>query len=143
MAAINTIEPVASASRLDIPRYTDLLRKFAPKVIRTKQENRLALKAIEELAGIAKRTPEQNALFDLLTMLIAEFERGAYPAPKLEPRELLQFLLDENDMKPAEIAELMGGRSRVSDVLAGKREISKEQAKKLGERFHLSPAAFI
>ena len=51
--------------------------------------------------------------------------------------------MEHNGLKAAELAEIMGGRSRVSDVLTGKRAISKEQAKRLGERFKLSPAAFI
>ncbi len=136
-------KPVPAPARLNIPRYGDLLKRFSPKIIETKEENRRAIKVLEELAAIENRTAEENALLDLLATLIDRFEREAFPIPESTPREILAFLLEANDMKPADVAGLMGGRSRVSDVLAGKREISKEQAKKLAARFHVSPALFI
>ena len=46
-------------------------------------------------------------------------------------------------LKPADIAPVMGSRARASEVLSRKRAISKEQAKRLGEFFNVSPAAFI
>jgi HTH-type transcriptional regulator/antitoxin HigA len=138
------IESIAAAARLDVPRYTELLGRFAPKVIETEKENRVAVRLLEELVTAAgERSREELALMDLLASLVDQFERRHYPVEKPEPRALLQYLLEHNHLKPADIADLMGGRSRVSDVLAGKREISKEQAKKLGERFRISPAAFI
>jgi HTH-type transcriptional regulator/antitoxin HigA len=51
--------------------------------------------------------------------------------------------MEYNKLKAADLAGIMGGRSRMSDVLSGKREISKEQAKRLGERFGISPSVFI
>ena len=51
--------------------------------------------------------------------------------------------MESNGLKAIELAPIFGGRGRVSDVLSGRRSISKEQAKKLGARFHVSPAVFI
>jgi antitoxin component HigA of HigAB toxin-antitoxin module len=48
-----------------------------------------------------------------------------------------------NGLEAVELAPLFGGRGRVSDVLSGRRGIGKEQAKRLAERFHVSPAVFI
>ena len=47
------------------------------------------------------------------------------------------------DLKPADLAGVLGSRAKVSEVLSGKRTISKEQAKRLGLFFGVSPAAFI
>jgi len=120
-------------------------RRFAPKVIETAEENRLSLRIAERLMSIGdgKRSAEENALLNLLGALIEQFERQAYPVPQAEPKEILRDLMESNELKAADLADVMGGRSRVSDALSGKRAISKEQAKWLGERFGISPAAFI
>jgi HTH-type transcriptional regulator/antitoxin HigA len=132
-------------ARLNVPRYGELLKRFAPKVIETAEENRRALAILERLMSIGdgSRTAEENALLGLLAALVGQFEARAYPAVKAGPREILRDLLEHGGLKPADLAELMGGRSRVSDVLAGKRAISKLQARRLGERFRVSPALFI
>ena len=93
--------------------------------------------------GDGKRSAEENALLSLLAALVEQFERRAYPVPSAEPKDILRDLMESNELKSADLADVMGGRSRVSEVLSGKRAISKEQAKRLGERFRISPAAFI
>jgi HTH-type transcriptional regulator/antitoxin HigA len=149
MSTLTTEAPrmkaVASAARLNVPRYGELLKRFAPKVIETAEENRLALRIVERLMNIGdgKRSAEENALLNLLAALIEQFERKAYAVPPAEPREILRDLMESNELKAADLADVMGGRSRVSDILSGKRGISKEQAKRLGEQFGISPAAFI
>jgi HTH-type transcriptional regulator/antitoxin HigA len=149
MSTLTTDAPrmkaVASAAKLNVPRYGDLLKRFAPKVIETVEENRLALRIVERLLSIGdgKRSAEENALLGLLAALITQFERKAYPVPSADPKDILRDLMESNELKAADLAEVMGGRSRVSDILSGKRAISKEQAKRLGERFRISPAAFI
>jgi len=82
-------------------------------------------------------------MLNLLGTLIDQFERKEYPTRHFEPRETLAWLLEENGMKPADLAQVMGGRSRVSDVLSGRRGIGKEQAKRLGERFRVSAELFL
>ncbi len=143
LAESRTARPIAAASRLNVRRYGELLLRFTPKVIETTRESRLALKALDELLAIEDRTPEEKALLDLLGTLIEEFERKEYPTTRSEPREILAWLIEENGLRAAELAEIIGGRSRVSEVLSGKRGISKEQAKRLGERFRVSVALFI
>lgn len=139
------MKPVASAAKLNVPRYGDLLKRFAPKVIETVKENRLALRIVSRLISIGdgKRTAEENALLSLLAALVDQFERRAYPVPSAEPKDILRDLMESHELKASDLADIMGGRSRVSDVLSGKRAISKEQAKRLGQRFRISPAAFI
>ncbi|HEX4138035.1 MAG TPA: helix-turn-helix domain-containing protein [Bryobacteraceae bacterium] len=150
MSTLTTEAPrmkaVASAAKLNVPRYGDLLRRFAPKVIETVEENRLALRILERLMSIGdgKRSAEENALLSLLAALVEQFEKKTYPAAtSVEPKEILRDLMASNELKAADLADVMGGRSRVSEVLSGKRAISKDQAKRLGQRFGISPAAFI
>jgi hypothetical protein len=62
------MKPVASAAKLNVPRYGDLFKRFAPKVIETAEENRLALRIVDRLISIGdgKRSAEENALLGLL-----------------------------------------------------------------------------
>src|SRR5579863_4411615 len=137
--------PIAAPSGLDVKAYGRLLAKFAPKVIQNEAENEAALAIVERLIlkGDGKRSPEEEAALELLSSLVARFEETAYPIPDAEPREALRDLMEHNDLKATDLAGIFGSRARVSEVLSGKRSISKEQAKRLGERFKLSPAVFI
>jgi HTH-type transcriptional regulator/antitoxin HigA len=51
--------------------------------------------------------------------------------------------MEGRGLKPIDMAPVPGSRARVSEVLSRKRAISKDQAKRLGEFFDVSPAAFI
>jgi len=139
----SSMKAVASAAKLNVPRYGDLLKRFAPKVIETVEENRLALRIVDRLMSIGdgKRSAEENALLSLLAALVEQFENKTYPATSVEPKDILRDLMESNELKAADLADVVGGRSRVSEILSGKRAISKEQAKRLGERFGISPAA--
>ncbi len=136
---------IASLPGVDAKRYGRLLTGFAPKVIETEAENDAVLTIVERLLekGEDRLTPEQHVIFDLLTALIENFEDRAWPVPDAAPKDVLCDLMEHRDLKPADIAPLVGSRAKVSEILSGKRAISKEQARRLGEFFRVSPAAFI
>jgi HTH-type transcriptional regulator/antitoxin HigA len=114
-------------------------------VVQTDEENERLLAEIEKLMakGEDNLTPEQDALLELLTQLVETFEKRAYPRKKANPSELVAFLLEQRGLAPRDLWQVLGSRSRVSEILSGKRSVSKEQAKRLGEFFRVSPAAFI
>jgi HTH-type transcriptional regulator/antitoxin HigA len=74
---------------------------------------------------------------------VETFERKAYPSGEGDPVGALKLLMESNGLKAIDFTPEFGSRGRVSDVLAGRRKISKEQAKRLGERFRISAAVFI
>ena len=80
---------------------------------------------------------------NLLVHLVEQFEEKAYPTNRAKPAEMIAFLLEQRGLKPIALAEVLGSRGRVSEILAAKRSVSKEQAKRLGEFLHVSPIAFI
>ncbi len=139
-------EPIAAAPDFDRKKYGRLLSRFSPKTIETEAEHRAALAIVESLMekGESNLSAEEDTLLELLTGLIGLFESKQYkPWPDSSPVEVLAELMESNNLKPADLAEIPGGRPRVSDILAGRRAIGKEQAKRLGERFRISPAAFL
>jgi HTH-type transcriptional regulator/antitoxin HigA len=131
---------------IDLKRYGRLLAKAAPCVITTEEEHERALATVESLIEKGERnmTPEEDALLDLVTNLIRDYETTAYPPrTKSKPREMVEFLLEQRELKPSDLWPVLGSKSRVSEILAGKRSISKEQAKKLAEFFHVRADLFI
>lgn len=133
-------------ANIDLKRYGRLLAKAAPCVITTEDEHERALASVESLMekGERKMTPEEDALLDLLTNLIRDYETTAYPPrAKSKPREMVAFLLEQRELKPSDLWPVIGSKSRVSEILSGKRSISKEQAKKLAEFFHVRADLFI
>jgi HTH-type transcriptional regulator/antitoxin HigA len=131
---------------LDEKRYARLLAKASPRVIRTEEERERALAIVESLIekGESKMTPEEDALLDLLTNLIRDYEAQAYPprAPS-QPHAMVAFLLEQRGLTARDLWPVVGSKGRVSETLAGKRAISKEQAKKLAAFFQVSVSLFI
>jgi HTH-type transcriptional regulator/antitoxin HigA len=127
-------------------RYGRLLAKAVPRVITTEEEYERALAIVESLMekGERKMTPEEDALLDLLTNLIRDYEETAYPLrQKSEPHAMVAFLLEQRGLTPKDLWPAIGSKSRVSEILAGKRSISKEQAKKLAEFFCVRADLFL
>lgn len=130
---------------LDEKRYGKLLLKTLPKVIETKAENDRMLAVVEAFLekGEAALTQEEGALLELLTGLIHDFESKAYPIPRSAPHEIAAYLLEVRGLQPRDLWPVLGSKSRVSEMLSGRRSIGKEQAKKLAEFFHVGVELFL
>ncbi len=122
--------------------YGDLLAQHQPKAIETEAENEAAIILAESLEH-RQRTPEEDALLELLIILIEKFEETSYPLPNLESDRMLRHLMEARNMKQEELVGVIGSRGVVSEIVNGKRSISKAQAKVLGELFYVSPSLFI
>ena len=134
------------AETIDTKRYARLLAKVAPRVIRTEEENDRALAMVESLMEKGERnvTPEESELLDLLTNLIRDYEAKVRPPRgKSKPHEMVAFLLEQRGLAPKDLWDVVGSKSRVSEILAGKRSMTKDQAKKLAEFFHVGVGLFI
>lgn len=126
--------------------YGMLLAETLPGVISSDEEydrveeifNRLMNKGEDGLS------PEEDRLFDLLANLLEDYERRTLPLlPESSPLETLKFLMSENDLKQKDVVPIFGSQGIASEVLSGKRAISKMQAKALAERFRVSAELFI
>ena len=131
---------------IDEKRYAKLLAKAAPRVIRTEEEHARALATVESLMEKGERnmTPEEGELLDLLTNLIRDYEAATYPPrEKSRPHDMVAFLLQQRGLSQKDLWPVVGSKSRVSEILAGKRSITKEQARNLAEFFHVGVGLFI
>lgn len=124
--------------------YGDLLVQYQPKIITTEEENSQALSVVESLTHKSDLTPEEDQLLELLITLIEKFESEHYPLNNLStPLSRLTFLMEQNDLRQVDLIKIFGSKGNVSEVLSGKRQISKSHALKLGEFFNLNPALFL
>jgi HTH-type transcriptional regulator / antitoxin HigA len=129
---------------LDKPKYRKLLDNALPVVIRTDAEYQRLLHLAKGLTGKPEEeiTEEEGRLLELLSVLIEEYEDRVHPLPKTQPHKMLAFLLDENGMKPSDLWPVLP-KSRVSEILSGKRSFSKSQAKQLAELFRVPVDIFL
>ena len=125
-------------------KYAVLLADTLPRVIETPEELERLTREVEPLLDKGdRRTTEEEELCRLVLKLIDDYQRTHTLIPTFKPNELLRALLEESGKRQVDLLPVFGSRSRVSDAVNGKRAISKAQAKRLGELFHLSAAAFI
>jgi len=135
------MSPVAEIT--DRVEYARLLVEALPHVIHTAAENDRCTAALEILLQKKARTAEENRLAELLTLLIEEFEEKQYALPRpAGPVDILRHLMESNGLRQVDMLDVFGTASVVSEVLKGKRELSKTHIVKLSERFHLSAALF-
>lgn len=123
--------------------YKTLLSEVAPQVINSEEEYE-RIEAIFAALIKKDRSPDEDKLFDLLATLMEDYEsRTLAPLEKTTPLEALKFLLEENNLRQKDVVSLFGSQGIASEVLSGKREISKIQAKRLAKRFSVSVELFI
>jgi HTH-type transcriptional regulator/antitoxin HigA len=86
---------------------------------------------------------EDEKILDLLSDAIEDYEDEHYPFEESSPNEILKFLMEQQDLKQSDLLPIFGSSGIASEVVNGKRSISKNQAKKLAEFFHVSVELFI
>ena len=128
---------------LDRKVYAHLLGEVQPKVIETEEENEQYLSEVEKLMALGEAlSPEQEQLLRLLVTLIEEFEEQHYQLKSATPLEILKELIEERGLKQKDLVPVFGSQGVTSEVLNGKRSISKSQAKAIGAFFSVSPTLF-
>jgi len=140
-----TVSKRSALKKIDLKKYARLVAKAAPLVIETEAEFERADAEVGRLLrkGYDNLSVEEQRLLALLSRLIEDYEDRTFPVPDSPPHQTLRFLMEQNDLRQADLAPILGSRGRVSEVVNGKRAISKAQAKALGEFFKVSPELFI
>jgi antitoxin component HigA of HigAB toxin-antitoxin module len=126
--------------------YEKLVRRFPLRPIRNEKENDRAAEICDELTGqIGKLAPGERDYLEVLSDLIAKYEtKWDDEIGERSPRELIEYLMEQNSLAQKDLVFEFGGASRVSEFLSGERNaLSLEQAKKLAKRFSLNISALI
>lgn len=80
---------------------------------------------------------------EILSILVKEYENEQYPVPKPNPLDAIKFRLDQMNMSEAELSDILGYRSRKSEILSGKRKLSLAMIRKLTEKLNIPAEVLI
>ena len=138
-----TLGEKISKKTISKQEYRDLVSSTLPHVIHTEAENEHYIRVLEVLDAQPHQTPAEQALAELLTVLIERFEDEHYALKPATPVEILTELMAANDLRQKDLVDIFGTPSIVSEVLSGKRQLTTEHIRRLAERFHVSPELFI
>jgi HTH-type transcriptional regulator / antitoxin HigA len=124
--------------------WTALQAELPIKPIRTEEDYqqmvRLANSLSDQLNGNADNPLAD--LFAIVTDLVESWEIQHVTVPAAEPREVLRHLLETHGLKQKDLIGI-ASPTVVSDILAGRRAISKKVAKALAQRFHTDVSVFL
>jgi len=123
--------------------YAELLAKSLPRPIRSETERARFAETLLALDDRDDLSPEEEALAEVLTLLIEDYEEKNYPLPQVPPNESLKALMEERGLKHKDIWPVLGNKGATTEVLSGRRSISKTQARRLADFFHVPIDLFV
>ena len=114
------------------------------KPIKTEEQYDKALARIYGLmqAEVKIDSAESDEM-EILSILVKEYENEHYPMPAPNPLEAIKFRLDQMGLSEKELSEILGYRSRKSEILSGKRKLSLTMIRKLNEVLHIPAEVLI
>jgi len=86
---------------------------------------------------------EAGDRFELLTLVIGKYEDDHYPMPPPKPVDALRFRMEQGGHTQADLAHLLGSRSRASEILAGKRDLTLDQIRTLHKAWGIPIASLV
>jgi HTH-type transcriptional regulator/antitoxin HigA len=101
-----------------------------PRVIKTQAQYEATLARIEEIFDARPDTARGDEL-ELLLVLVETYEDKTYPIELPDPIEALRFRMEQQALKPKDLIPYIGSKSKVSEVLSGKRPLSLTMIRKL------------
>ncbi len=110
--------------------------------IRNEKDYQNALKRLEDIFDAKKGTDEGDEL-EILSILIDRFENEQFPMGMPDPIEAIKFRMEQMGMKQKDLAEVVGFKSRVSEILNKKRKLTLDMIRKLNTTLHIPTEVLI
>ena len=112
------------------------------KPIRTEADHEAAMAEVEKLWGAKSGTPEGDRL-DVLATLIDAYETAHYPMDPPDPVEAIKFRMEQQGMTRRDLEDIIGSRTRIAEILNGKRGLSIAMIRRLHDRLGISADVLI
>ena len=109
---------------------------YVARPVKTEEQYNEAIALIETLIDCEDDTPEME-LLELVSILVHDYEQREFPIGDLDPIEAIKYQMEEMRVTTVEMAELVGGKSRLSDLLHKKRPLSVRQIKAISTRLDI------
>ncbi|MFH0919010.1 MAG: hypothetical protein V1913_01495 [Fibrobacterota bacterium] len=100
------------------------------KPIKTEADYKSALAAIRKLWDVEPNTPEGDKL-EILITLVEAYEAKHYPMAPPNPVDAIKFRMEQDGLRSVDIARIIGGKNRVSEMLSGKKPLTLKMIKNL------------
>lgn len=121
----------------------EMIAHGAPRVIHNDAELEAYTRALFQLTAVENPTRSELEAIELLTLLVEHYEQEHYPIPAADPVLVVRFLIEQKNLKQRDLISEFGSESAVSMFLAGQRNLTIEQVRRLSARFKLPADAFI
>ena len=124
-------------------RSFELVRRFPLRPIRSDVELDRAIAVIDELIARPELAAGERDYLDVLGDLVANYEAAAHPLPPLPDAAMLRYLMELRGLNQVQLAAATGVVvSTISEVLSGKRGLSRKDIGALAGYFRVSPGVF-
>jgi HTH-type transcriptional regulator/antitoxin HigA len=114
------------------------------RIIKTDEQHQ---KALAEVGRLAEKDPLPESIdgarLELLAKLVEDYEKDRFLFKKPDPIDAIVFRMEEKGLRQKDIADLLGGRNRASEVLARKRPLTLPMIRALYEKLDIPPALLI
>lgn len=110
--------------------------------IKTERAYYQALERLEKVFNMPADTPEGDEA-EILSLLIENYENQHYPIETPDPIEAIKIRMEEMDLKQRDLIGVIGGKSRVSEILNRKRKLTVDMIRNLTEKLNLSASLLI
>ena len=112
------------------------------KPIKSEQDYNKALERLEVIFDSAANTKEGDEA-DILSMLIDNYENQYYPIEAPDPIEAIKIRMEEMNLKQKDLIGVIGGKSRVSEILNKKKRLTVDMIRELERILHISASVLV
>lgn len=106
------------------------------RVIKTETDYQRALNRLEVIFDAPADSPEGDEA-EILSLLIEKYEDEHYPIDSPDPIEAIKFRMEQMNLSKSDLAEIIGYKSRVSEIFSRKRKLTLEMIRKLHDKLNI------
>jgi HTH-type transcriptional regulator / antitoxin HigA len=133
-----------AASKLNSDRYFDLIRALPLRPIRTDSELDLAVAMIDSLIDREELDPDEQDYLDVLADQVEKYESEQHPLPAVSEADMLRHLIEARGITQLKLSTDTGiVESTISNILSGKRAMSRKHITAFASYFKVNPSVFI
>ncbi len=112
------------------------------KPIKTEKDYEKALERLELIFDAAPNSKDGDEA-EILSLLIENFENKHYPIESPDPIEAIKIRMEEMNLKQKDLVGVIGGKSRVSEILNKKKKLTVDMIRELEQILHISASVLV
>ncbi|MCH4824655.1 transcriptional regulator [Gramella lutea] len=112
------------------------------KPLKNEKDYEKALERLEVIFDAPANSPEGDEA-EILSMLIDNYENEHYPIEAPDPIEAIKIRMEEMNLKQKDLVGVIGGKSRVSEILNKKKRLTVDMIRELERILHISASVLV